>query len=172
MRVTAGEIIIVGALALGGCAPQQDDPSNPPRLGRWEDRTILTGVRLNDRALKDEEIPSEMRQTLAKFAKEDRYCGEPHPRDRAEMQALLDAKFDSCALETFDTQGAEIVVLARCRSRGEQGDVQITARGSGTAGPNSIRFDIDAIARLTEKTGGNYLLVASGRREITRIGDC
>jgi hypothetical protein len=48
----------------------------------------------------------------------------------------------------------------------------VTARGNGSLGPNYVTFDVDAIARVTEETGGNYLLVASGRREIIRTGDC
>lgn len=168
----AAGIIMMGALTLGSCARPQDDPANPPRLGQWRDSTVLTGVRVNDRALKEDEIPPELRSTFAKFAKEDRYCGEPRPRDRAEMQARLNDTFASCEIDQFDSQGAEIALLARCRPRDERNDMLITARGNGTAGPNSVRFDIQAIVRLTEKTGGNYLLVASGRRDITRLGDC
>ncbi|WP_176590074.1 hypothetical protein [Sphingobium sp. EM0848] len=165
-------IIIMGALALGGCAPRQDDPSNPPRLGQWHDRTVLTGVRLNDRALKEEEIPPDFRRKLARFDKDDSYCGEPRPRERAEVQALLDEKFDSCEIETFDLNGPEIAVLSRCRPRRVKEDVLMTAKVNGFTGAESIRLDIDAIARLTEKTGGNQLLMISGRRELTRTGDC
>ena len=172
MRSMAVGSLVMATLALGSCAPRRDDPSNPPRLGQWHDRTVLTGVRLNDRALKDEEIPAQLRKTLENFAKEDRYCGEPHPRERTELQALLDEKFASCEIEKLSAEGNGIDVLARCRPRGEVENVQITARGRGTLGANYVRLDIEAVARLTEKTGGNYLLVASGRREIIRTGDC
>lgn len=172
MRSLAIIFLMVGMLTIGSCARPQDDPANPPRLGQWQDRTVLTGVRLNDRALREEEIPPELRRIFDSFAKEDHYCGEPHPRDRAEMQALLNDKFRSCEIQKLGAERASIDVLARCRPRGERDDVLITARGSGTFGSNYVRFDIEAIARLTEKTGGNYLLVASGRREITRTGDC
>ncbi|PJG48705.1 hypothetical protein CAF53_11010 [Sphingobium sp. LB126] len=161
-----------GMLMLVGCAPRQDDPSNPPRLGQWHDRTILTGVRLNDRALKDEEIPSELRGVIDGFNKEKSVCGEPRLREKSEIQAMLDEKFDDCAMETFDADGSTLSALARCRPHDTGQDIQMTVRVDGRTGAEHLLLDVDGIARLTEKTGGNYVVVVSGRREITRIGDC
>lgn len=165
-------MIMAGALLLAGCAPRQDDPSNPARLGRWEDRTILTGVRLNDRALKDEEIPPELRRMIAQFNSEKSVCGEPFMREESEMQSMLDEKFDHCAIETFDAGGSNVSALARCRPRDIDQNVQMTVRVDGRIGAEQLRLDVDGIARLTEKTGGNYVVVVSGRREITRVGGC
>ena len=172
MQLTRNGLFVIGTLALVSCAQPQDDPANPPRLGQWHDHMMLTSIRLNDRALKEDEVPPQLRKIFDKFNKDDRYCDEPHLRDRGEMQALLNEKFARCELEQLTSEGAHVQVLARCRPSGEQHDVLVTARGNGSLGSNYVTFDVDAIARVTEKTGGNYLLVASGRREITRTGDC
>ncbi len=133
----------------------------------------MSGITVNDRSVRDEELPPEVKRMKDDFAKSETYCGEPHLRDNQEMTGLLNRRFKNCRIETLDGSVTTVASLAHCDPVEIEGTaIQPSIRLDGTIGADHVLIDLQAIMRMPEKTGNSQIMVVSARRTMNRLGDC
>jgi len=162
--------ILFGALALGGCGPMVDDPSNPPLRGRWQRELKVTSLVQDDIWIDRKDAPFKLPDDETTVQN----CIEPKIRTVDELNnGLLNDNNQNCRLDTLDVSGNEITGTGKCAPVERSG---ITLSGTmeinGHQAADQANADVSLTLVARTPMGASRRIRAGFEAKWTRLGDC
>jgi hypothetical protein len=183
MRLSTMLAAAAGALALGACGGQQDDPANPPQLGDWEISRIATSLRKNGASLAQEERTDVYLDSGISPANTSRDCTEPKLADKEWLALYISRQLDRTCTITEALQsvasgsgksGASAQGKGICgeAERGDGRPAETSFHYYGDVTPTSFKADVEVSIRSEMAGGGSDTTGMTVKIEGTRKGEC
>ncbi|MDF7776632.1 DUF3617 family protein [Sphingomonas sp. AOB5] len=161
---------LASLLLLAACGPSIDNPSNLPKLGKWERESKLVALVANDVWIDRKDAPFQ----LPPDQTEVKDCFEPTLKSQREINRDMLANTDQmCRLEGLEQKGGLITSTGTCGPTEKSGmTITGTIEFNGVERENYADATVSVLMHVKGREGSSERVRAAYSTKWRRIGDC